>query len=242
MKQYQQEINQSEVVAKYPENTLAVLLSGGLDSAILLGEEAKKRPVLPIYIRSGLNWEEVELGYCRGFLNEINSPNSLPLVILDQPTRDIYGDHWSTGAKTVPDDQSPDDAVYLPGRNLLLLCKSMIYSHMHDVREIALAPLAGNPFPDATPAFFESMAALVNRAVGGQLKVLLPFRNLHKPHVMVRGRGMPLELTFSCIRPVSGHHCGKCNKCHERQQAFIQAQMNDPTKYAKYNKESPCTE
>ena len=41
MKQYQQEINQSEVVAKYPENTLAVLLSGGLDSAILLGEEAK---------------------------------------------------------------------------------------------------------------------------------------------------------------------------------------------------------
>ena len=33
---------------------------------------------------------------------------------------------------------------------------------------------------------------------------------------MALGRGLPLELTFSCIAPVAGQHCGRCNKCAER--------------------------
>jgi 7-cyano-7-deazaguanine synthase len=224
-----------------PPDTLAVLLSGGLDSAILLGEEAARRPVLPIYVRSGLEWEEVELAHCREFLCRCHSGNILPLVVLDQPTRDLYGAHWSTGAGSVPDERSADDAVYLPGRNLLLLCKAMLYCHLNSVAEIALAPLAGNPFPDASPGFFQSMAALVNQAVGGRLKVLLPYRHLHKPEVLVRGKAMPLAWTFSCIQPIEGKHCGRCNKCHERQEAFARVGMADPTPYAQAPKEIPCT-
>ena len=37
---------------------------------------------------------------------------------------------------------------------------------------------------------------------------------------MELGRDMPLELTFSCIDPRDGLHCGRCNKCAERQEAF----------------------
>lgn len=224
-----------------PPDTLAVLLSGGLDSAILLVEESIRRPVLPVYVRSGLEWEQVELAHCREFLRRCQSGNILPLVVLDQPTRDLYGAHWSTGAGTVPDEQSADDAVYLPGRNLLLLCKAMLYCHLNGVGEIALAPLAGNPFPDASPDFFQSMAALVNQAVGGSLKVLLPYRHLHKPEVLVRGKGMPLAWTFSCIQPIEGKHCGRCNKCNERHEAFARVGMADPTSYAKAPKEFPCT-
>lgn len=224
-----------------PPDTLAVLLSGGLDSAILLGEESARRPVLPIYVRSGLEWEEVELAHCREFLSRCQSINILPLVVLDQPTRDLYGAHWSTGVGPVPDERSSDDAVYLPGRNLLLLSKAMLYCHLHGVGEIALAPLAGNPFPDASPDFFKSMAALVNVAVGGRLHVLLPYRHLHKPEVLERGRTMPLEWTFSCIQPIQGKHCGRCNKCHERREAFARVGMVDPTLYALAPKENPCT-
>jgi 7-cyano-7-deazaguanine synthase len=48
---------------------------------------------------------------------------------------------------------------------------------------------------------------------------------------MQLGRDMPLELTFSCIDPVDGLHCGRCNKCAERQKAFRSIDLEDPTRY-----------
>jgi 7-cyano-7-deazaguanine synthase len=38
-------------------------------------------------------------------------------------------------------------------------------------------------------------------------------------------------LTFSCMRPVDGKHCGTCNKCAERRRAFASAGLSDPTEY-----------
>ena len=44
------------------QRTLAVLVSGGLDSAILLAEACRERAaVFPLYVRCGLRWEEAEL-------------------------------------------------------------------------------------------------------------------------------------------------------------------------------------
>ena len=67
----------------------------------------------------------------------------------------------------VPAAGTPDEDVYLPGRNVLLLSKSLLWCHLHGVPEVAMAPLAANPFPDATPEFFETSRGAVNRAVGG---------------------------------------------------------------------------
>ena len=103
---------------------------------------------------------------------------------------------------------------------------------------VALAPLESNPFPDATPAFFTAYQEVVNQAVGGSVRVLRPYLGLHKTDVMRRGRGLPLGLTFSCIRPVEGRHCGRCNKCAERRRAFADAAVPDPTEY---HREAPCT-
>ena len=44
------------------------------------------------------------------------------------------------------------------------------------------------------------------------------------------GAGVPLELTLSCLAPREGLHCGRCNKCHERQAAFAAAGLADPTR------------
>lgn len=96
---------------------------------------------------------------------------------------------------------------------------------------MALASLASNPFPDATPEFFEAYQGIVNRAIGGSVRVLRPYAGLHKVAVMQRGRELPLEWTFSCIRPVNGRHCGACNKCAERRRAFAEAGMTDRTEY-----------
>ena len=131
----------------------------------------------------------------------------------------------------MPDADSPDEAVYLPGRNVLLLSKALVWCHLHDVPALALAVLAANPFPDATPEFFAAFAEAVSRAVGGRVRVETPYAHLSKTEVLRRGRHLPLGLTFSCIAPVGGRHCGRCNKCAERRRAFVAAGIDDATEY-----------
>jgi 7-cyano-7-deazaguanine synthase len=96
---------------------------------------------------------------------------------------------------------------------------------------VALAPLGSNPFPDATPSFFDGYQDVVNEAIGGKVRVLRPYAGMHKVDVMRRGMDLPLEWTFSCIRPVHGGHCGECNKCAERRGAFTDAGIVDRTEY-----------
>ncbi len=211
---------------------LAVLISGGLDSAILLGESLRDHPAVhPLYVRHGLVWEPAELRALERFLAAVRTPALRPLQVLDMPVRDLYGDHWSVTGRGVPDEASPDEAVFLPGRNVLLLAKGILWCHLNRVPALAMAPLESNPFPDATAAFFTAYQDAVNRAVGGTVRVLRPYAHLGKTEVMRRGLGLPLELTFSCIRPEDGRHCGRCNKCAERRRAFAEAGLPDPTTY-----------
>jgi 7-cyano-7-deazaguanine synthase len=217
----------------------AVLVSGGLDSAILLGEALKSgRTVFPLYVRCGLYWEETEMSHLRQFLRALQRPGLQPLHVLQQPVGDLYGSHWSLNGKDVPDADSPDEAVFLPGRNVLLLGKAILWCHLHGVPEISMAPLESNPFPDATPSFFAAFEAVVNQAVEGNVRVLQPYLGLHKVEVLRRGRDLPLQWTFSCIRPLHGRHCGACNKCAERRSAFAEAGLLDPTPYSQ---ERSCT-
>ena len=98
-------------------------------------------------------------------------------------------------------------------------------------RGYAARPTPSRNPPDATPAFFDAYQNIVNQAIGGAVRVLRPYAGLHKGAVMHRGRDLPLEWTFSCIRPINGKHCGKCNKCAERRRAFSEAGMMDRTSY-----------
>ncbi|MBI3410960.1 MAG: 7-cyano-7-deazaguanine synthase [Planctomycetes bacterium] len=212
---------------------LAVLISGGLDSAILLGDSLRRYAAIhPIYIRCGLTWEQVELEHLRRFLAALGSSVLKPLTILEQPVADLYAEHWSLTGRGIPGAAEPDEAVFLPGRNVLLLGKALLWCHLHKAPAVALGSLMSNPFPDATPAFFQAMQNVVNLAVGGGVQILLPLAGMSKREVMLLGKELPLGLTFSCMDPQAGSHCGRCNKCAERMRAFHDAGLSDPTRYA----------
>ena len=211
--------------------TVAVLTSGGLDSAILVAELLRQgREVQPVYIRFGLIWESVEEAHLRRFLQTLPARS---LVALDFPIADVYGSHWSLSARGIPDADSPDEAVYLPGRNLLLLAKSSVWCALHDVSTVALGTLKGNPFADSSPTFFGELQSVVGDALESPLQIVTPFSELTKAEVLSLGRDLPLQHTFSCIHPVDERHCGRCNKCAERQRAFSDLSIADTTAYAK---------
>ena len=213
-------------------DSVAVLASGGLDSAVLVAELLRDgRPVHPIYLRFGLAWEPTEEAHLRRFLDTLTSPAAEPLVVLDAPIASVYGAHWSVSGEAVPDERSTDDAVYLPGRNLLLLAQPSVWCALHGVHTIALGTLKGNPFPDSSREFFDAFGALVQRGLGHALEVITPFAGLTKADVLELGRGLALQHTFSCIDPQEGLHCGHCNKCAERRLAFSALQIDDVTEY-----------
>jgi 7-cyano-7-deazaguanine synthase len=212
---------------------VAVLVSGGLDSAILLVELLRKRNVIhPLYVRFGLGWEPVEEAHLRQFLASLDDLAPEPLTVLHCPIASVYGSHWSVSGDAVPDDRTEDAAVYLPGRNLLLLAQPSVWCALHDVHAIALGTLKGNPFPDSSREFFDDVTALVQRGLGHMLEVLTPFAGLTKADVLELGRGLALQHTFSCIDPQQDRHCGRCNKCAERRAAFAELKIDDVTEYA----------
>ncbi len=211
---------------------IGVLSSGGLDSCILVSELLSRgRTVQPIYIRSNLIWESAELSTLRQYLRHVSTERLRELVLLDLPLSDLYGRHWSVTGEQTPGCQSADESVYLPGRNALLVLKAALWCQLHGVSELALGPLATSPFQDARADFFDQLQSVLRFYTPRPASILLPFAALTKRQVMQRGRECPLELTFSCLSPAHGDHCGRCNKCEERRRAFRDIGLVDPTIY-----------
>ena len=215
-----------------------MLLSGGLDSAVLAAQEARTRVVHPVYVAGGLAWEDAEQRMVAALLGRppfTSGPHPvMPLARLEFTVRDVYPpSHWALQG-TPPGYDTPDEDVYLHGRNIALLSKAAVYAAAHRISRIVVAPLAGNPFPDATPQFFAALSEGFSLGLGMPIAIDAPFADLHKEGVIRIGAdlGVPFELTLSCMNPSATTHCGLCSKCRERRDAFHAAGVADPTLYA----------
>jgi 7-cyano-7-deazaguanine synthase len=221
----------------------AVLVSGGLDSAVLLAEEAATGEVQPIYISTGLAWEPAECAMVDRLLASAPFRSRLPpLVSLAVDMRDVYAaSHWAIEGRP-PGYHTPDEDVYLPGRNVILLGKAAVYCAASHLNRIVLGTLGHNPFPDATAEFRTAMADALSLGLAHTLHIEAPYANASKAEIVRRAAalGVPYDVTLSCMSPVSGapgadappQHCGTCSKCRERHDAFVQAGITDPTSYA----------
>jgi 7-cyano-7-deazaguanine synthase len=218
---------------------LCVLHSGGVDSAVLTWLSLQDgTEVQPLYIRAGMKWEDIESRWLERFLAAIAAPNLLPVREVSFSLNALYGSHWSVGGPGRPGFDAPNEADYLPGRNIILLSVAGVFCARSGIQRIASGVLASNPFPDATDQFFDGMAEVLTSGLAHRIRIERPFARLHKEDVVKLGAHLPLDLTFTCNNPIDELHCGDCNKCAERQQGFVKAGVTDPTTYARNAQES----
>ncbi len=240
---------------------VAVLASGGLDSAIMLADLAENSQVYPVYVEAGLVWEQGEKESLERFLSALEHPGIEPVTYLSAPVGPLLDSHWSVTGRAVPGAQAPDSEMFIPGRNVLLIAVTAVWCSTHGVGRIAIGSLGGNPFPDATPEFFESFASVLSAGLGHEISIEAPYRGRKKAELIRGHSGLPLELTLTCANPPrraprsvrkrpahASHlasaasarpalnatsHCGDCNKCTERRDAFQESGVEDRTKYLK---------
>jgi 7-cyano-7-deazaguanine synthase len=213
----------------------AVLLSGGLDSAVLVVDEASRGEVQPIYVSFGLAWEAAERAIVTRLLATTPFREHVrPLASLSVDMRDVYAaTHWAVEGKP-PSYHTPDEDVYLPGRNVILFGKAGVFCAAARIARLVIGTLEHNPFPDATPEFRDAMQRALSLGLAHDLRIEAPYAGRSKADVIRRGvaLGVPFELSLSCMNPHGTTHCGECSKCRERHDAFLEAGVIDPTEYA----------
>lgn len=85
---------------------------------------------------------------------------------------------------------------------------------------------------DCTPEFIGAMASAIYIGTYHQVRLHAPLTWLTKAEVIRLGvqLNVPYELTWSCYEG-GGKHCGVCPTCRARKQAFMDADVVDPTEY-----------
>ncbi|WP_101932723.1 7-cyano-7-deazaguanine synthase [Virgibacillus dokdonensis] len=87
-------------------------------------------------------------------------------------------------------------------------------------------------FNENNREFFTLMSKAISIEIGTEFNVHTPFLEKSKAEVLKLGYdlGMPAEETWSCASN-SSIHCGWCDPCQDRINAFRKTNLNDTTLY-----------
>ncbi|MBI2058685.1 MAG: 7-cyano-7-deazaguanine synthase [Nitrospirae bacterium] len=194
-----------------------VLLSGGLDSAVLLAwvkAQGRTPVVLDFDFPARLNAERrAAESLARSAGIERIHRVSLPFV------------------------ETPNEAFsnYIPRRNLMFYGIAASMAEQWSLPEIYGGHIRSDAdsFPDARPEYFESLNTLIAaaslRSGNHRCRIITPFVSMDKPQIVRMGNdlGVPFELTWSCLRDGDAH-CRECSSCRERHSGFHGAGVTDP--------------
>ena len=155
----------------------------------------------------------------------------------------IGGSALTDASIAVPEEETEGVPVtYVPARNTVFLSIALGWAEVLGAQDIFIGVNAVDysGYPDCRPEYiaaFETMANLATRAgiEGRKITIHTPLMVQGKGEIITAGLalGVDYALTVSCYQATDeGLACGKCEACRLRRQGFIDAGVQDPTRYA----------
>ncbi|KPA13912.1 Queuosine biosynthesis protein [Candidatus Magnetomorum sp. HK-1] len=224
----------------------AVLLSsGGLDSTTALA--IAKHEGFDVYSMS-FNYGQRHSFELKAAEKVAETLDVAQHLVINVNMRQIGGSAL-TDEMDVPKDRSADamtkdiPVTYVPARNTIFLSYALAWAEVLGAFDIIIGVNAVDysGYPDCRPEFidaFEKMANLATKAgIEAQHKIRInaPLIHLTKAQIILKGTelGVDYGITHSCYDPSpDGLACSKCDSCILRRKGFLEAGVEDPTKYA----------
>ncbi len=212
-----------------------VLVSGGLDSAVLLAQVTRDHDVVcALSFAYGSKHNAKELPCAESQCQLLGVEHK---VLNLEFISECFRSSLLLSGDAIPDghyeEQSMQKTV-VPFRNGIMLSVAAGLAESLGGNAVAIAAHAGDHaiYPDCRNEFMESMAAAMTLGTYAGVELLRPFIALSKTDIVRRGSelGVDFANTWSCYKGGS-RHCGSCGTCVERREAFINASLPDPTPY-----------
>lgn len=218
-----------------------ILLSGGLDSAT----------VLALAKQQGFACHCLSLDYGQRHGAELLAAQRVVAALDATSHRVLKLDLGQLGGSALTDVsiavptggvQPGIPVTYVPARNTIMLSLALAWAEILGARDIFVGVNAVDysGYPDCRPEFIRAFEALANLATkaaveGRMLRVHAPLMDMSKAQIIACGMalGVDYSLTVSCYQAdASGRACGVCDSCRLRNEGFVAAGVEDPTRYA----------
>jgi 7-cyano-7-deazaguanine synthase len=224
-------------------NTSVILLSGGIDSTVLLHKLVKEDNESPLAISFKYGQRHSIEVHCAQLqaaaLNVIYK-----VVDLTQIFQDFHSALCGT-REEVPDtvdilgDAQP--IVYIPWRNAIFLTIALGIAESHNIPKIYYGAQQNDSYQffDTTPEFVQLMNNLACMNRKHSCEIVASLVSLPKKDVVKKGLelGVDFSKVMTCYNPTSNglgiRACGRCPSCTQRLKAFKELNTEDPFRYKK---------
>ncbi len=220
-----------------------ILLSGGLDSTILLHHVARERGEKKLHLLSfdygqrhnrELDMARWQARQVPGVAEHRVADMSMLAELLGNSSALLKtGESVPDLSEIAPAERS-QPPTYVPHRNLILLSLAAAYAESRGCPSVYYGAQAHDQYGywDCTPEFIRRANSLLslNRSIPVTIKA--PFAEMTKADEILLGQklGVDFSKTWSCYRG-GETPCGTCPTCVERCKAFNQAGIEDPLRH-----------
>ena len=210
-----------------------IIYSGGLDSTTLLYDE-RERVALAVTFDYGSNHAAREIACARHHCERLGIEH---LVIELGFMSRYFNSSLLSGGDAIPSGSYDDDnmkSTVVPFRNGIMLSIACGLAESRGLKRVLIANHGGDHaiYPDCRPGFISAMDASMQAGTYEGVSLVAPYTDISKADIVRRGArlGVDYGATYSCYRG-GEHHCGTCGTCTERREAFLEANIPDPTQY-----------
>ena len=214
---------------------VVVLISGGMDSVAALYEAHQPYAVVgAVSFDYGSKHNHKEIPFAAWHCQKLGIPHrTIRLGFVDE----LFKSDLLQSGGTIPDGHYQEltmKQTVVPFRNGIMLSIAGGYAESIEANGLVIAAHSGDHaiYPDCREDFMKSMADAIRLGTYAAVEILRPFIHNTKAEIARRGHelGVDFAQTWSCYKG-GDIHCGTCGTCVERREAFMLAELPDPTIY-----------